>query len=487
MMKIRTVKFNFLMNLLLTVSNFLFPLITFPYVSRVLTPLGTGKVAFAYSIVSYFTVVAAFGVANYGIRACAQVRDNREKLSRVVQEILFINVILMVLVYIIYIVGIFLIPELREEKALFFISGINILFTIIGIEWLYKGIEQYFYITIRSIIFKLIAFVLVFLCVRSPQDYSIYAFIIIFATVGSGIVNLFNLKNVIDLKRFETYNFKQHIKPMFTFFIVTIAVAFYVNVSVAFLGFVKGNIDVGYYNAAYRIKDVMVSIITSLGAVLLPRLSYYVEHGLNDKFNDVIEKSMQFIFITSLPLVIFCIIFARPAVLILAGPAYDGSVIPLQILSIIIFIVGISNLTGIQMLIPLKKENYLCYSVVVAAIINTILNLVLVRKLGAVGTAASVAIAEFSILVVQLYFLRSYGSTLFGKISYAKLIISLIAATSIAIIINHTFLLNRLVTFLISGSTFFICYFLILLLLKESFIILMLNQIIAKVRNKEMR
>ncbi|WP_255334737.1 MULTISPECIES: flippase [Xenorhabdus] len=465
------------MNMLLTVSNFLFPLITFPYVSRVLSPVGTGKVAFAYSIVSYFTILAAFGVTNYGIRACAQVRDDKEKLSKTVQEILAINIFLMVIVYALYLTGVYFVPELNVEKELFLISGVNILFTIVGVEWLYKGVEQYFYITIRSIIFKLIAFFLIFTFIKSPEDYSIYAFIIIFATVGSGVVNLYNLKNIIHIKRYAKYDLKKHIKPMAIFFIITIAVAFYVHVSVALLGFMQGNEEVGYYSAAYRIKDVMVSIITSLGAVLLSRLSYYVENNMQDKFNDVIEKSMQFIFIMSLPLVVFCILFAKSAVLILVGSAYEGSVVPLQVLSVIIFIVGISNLTGIQMLIPLKQEKYLCYSVVWAAIINMALNIVLIPRLGAVGTAISVAIAELSILLIQIYVLRKFSYILFGKINYIKLIISLGLASIFSICLNNYLQYSEVIVFLISASMFFICYFLMLLIMKEMFILSVLNQI----------
>ncbi|MCI7352785.1 MAG: flippase [Holdemanella porci] len=479
-MKTRSIKFNFVMNMLLTVSNFLFPLITFPYVSRLLSPIGTGKVAFAYSIVSYFSILAAFGVANYGIRACAQVRDDKEKLSKTVQEILAINIVLMLAVYVIYFLGIYFIPELKTERTLFLISGLNILFSIVGIEWLYKGIEQYLYIAVRSIIFKLIAFILIFTCVNSSDDYSMYAFIIIFATVGSGIVNLYNLKKVVILKRFNYYNFKQHVRPMMTFFVTTIAVAFYVNVSVALLGFMQGNEEVGYYNAAYRIKDVMVSIITSLGAVLLPRLSYYIENNMQDKFNDIVSKSMQFIFILSLPLVVFCILFARPSVLILAGSAYENSILPLQILAIIIFIVGISNLTGIQMLIPLKKEKYLCYSVVIAAVINLALNFVLIPHYGSVGTAISVVIAEASILLYQIYVLRQYSAVLFEHISYFKLTISLIGAIITSMYLNYYLTYNEIVVFLISASVFFICYFLLLLLLKEQFIFTIFNQIKTK-------
>lgn len=483
-MKIQSVKFNFIMNMLLTVSNFLFPLITFPYVSRVLSPIGTGKVAFAYSIVSYFSIFAAFGVANYGIRACAQVRNNKEELSKTVQEILFINVVIMSFIYVIYFIGIVFIPELKAEKTLFLISGLNILFTILGVEWLYKGVEQYFYITIRSIIFKLIAFILVFTCINDSKDYATYAFIIIFATVGSGIVNLYNLRKIIFVKYLGSYNFKRHIKPMMTFFITTIAVAFYVNVSVALLGFIQGNEEVGYYNAAYRIRDVMVSIITSLGVVLLPRLSFYIENNMQDKFNDMVSKSTQFIFILSFPLVVFCILFAKQAVLILAGSSYYGSILPLQILSIIIFIVGLSNLTGIQMLIPLKKEKYLCYSVVIAAIVNMVLNLFLIPKCGAVGAAISVAIAEVIILVYQIYILRSFSKILFYDISYVRIIISLILSASLSIWVNLRLDCNEYVVFIISASLFFLCYFSVLLFLKEPFIYSVLNQIRARlIRN----
>lgn len=479
-MKIRSVKFNFAMNMLLTVSNFLFPLITFPYVSRVLMPEGTGKVAFAYSIVSYFSIFAAFGVANYGIRACAQVRDDKEKLSKTVQEILLINIILMSFVYIVYFLGIAFIPELKAEKILFLVSGLNILFTIVGVEWLYKGIEQYYYITIRSIIFKLIAFILVFTCVKTEADYNIYAFIIIFATVGAGVVNLYQLPKFISIRPFKNYNFKHHIKPMMTFFITTIAVAFYVNVSVALLGFMQGNEEVGYYNAAYRIKDVMVSIITSLGAVLLPRLSYYIENNMLDKFNDIVSKSTQFVFILSIPLVAFCILFAKPSVLILAGSAYSGSIIPLQILALIIFIVGLSNLTGIQMLIPLKKEKYLCYSVVIAAVINMLLNLLLIPQYGAVGVAISVMVAEASILIYQVCILRVYSQVLFGNISYIRIMIALTLSVCVSMWLNVYLNYHETIVFLISAILFFISYFSILLLVKEPFVFTVLNQIKSK-------
>ena len=161
--KQKSLKLNFVMNAILTMSQFVFPLITFPYVSRILLPIGTGKVSFATSIVSYFTLFAQLGIPTYGIRACAKVRDNREELSKMVQELFIINLMMSALAYVVYFAAIYYVPRFRQDKDLFLIVGLTIFFNAIGMEWLYKALEQYTYITVRSIIFKFIAIVAMFL------------------------------------------------------------------------------------------------------------------------------------------------------------------------------------------------------------------------------------------------------------------------------------------------------------------------------------
>ena len=177
------------MNVILTASTFIFPLITFPYISRILLPAGVGKVNFATSLVSYFSMIAMLGVPTYGIRACAQVRDDREELSRTVHEIFFINLIMGVLVSIVYFAALATVPRLRADYALFAVMSTTILFNVIGMEWLYKGLEQYSYITVRSIVFKVIGLILMFLFVKSEKDYVIYGAITIVAGVGSNFLN----------------------------------------------------------------------------------------------------------------------------------------------------------------------------------------------------------------------------------------------------------------------------------------------------------
>ena len=173
-MKQNSIKFNFIMNIILMMSSFVFPLITFPYISRILLPVGTGKISFATSLISYFTMFAQLGIPTYGIRACAKVRDNRKELTQTAQELLIINLVMSVISYLALFLALMFIPRLQSEKTLYVIASFTIILTSIGIEWLYKALEQYAYITIRSIIFKIVAIIAMFLLIHNQSDYLIY-------------------------------------------------------------------------------------------------------------------------------------------------------------------------------------------------------------------------------------------------------------------------------------------------------------------------
>ena len=276
MSKTKSLKLNFIMNTILTMSQFIFPLITFPYVSRILLPEGTGKVSFATSVVSYFAMFAQLGIPTYGIRACAKIRDNREKLTKTVQELFIINFTMSLIAYVALFGAIALVPRLQQDKSLFLIVSLTILFNAIGMEWLYKALEQYTYITIRSIIFKFIALVAMFALIHQKSDYVIYGGISILAASASNIFNFFHVHKYVSLKPVGNYNFKQHFNAVAVFFAMSCATTIYTHLDTVMLGFMTSDVDVGYYNAAVKIKSILVSIVTSLGVVLLPRASYYV-------------------------------------------------------------------------------------------------------------------------------------------------------------------------------------------------------------------
>ena len=242
------------MNFILTISNVIFPLITFPYVSRILLPEGTGKVAFATSVVSYFSMIGMLGIPTYGIRTCAKVRDDKDKLSKTVQEIMVINTLAMSFSLITYIIAIFLVPRMTQDRMLFLINIATLFFNLIGCEWLYKALEQYSYITLRSIIFKFISLILMFLVIHQKSDYVLYGAITILASVGSNLFNFINLRRFLNLKWYPNMNLKQHLTPIFSFFMMTVATTIYTNLDSVMLGFMKGDDAVGYYNAAIKIK-----------------------------------------------------------------------------------------------------------------------------------------------------------------------------------------------------------------------------------------
>lgn len=469
-MEKKSLKLNFLMNALLTMSSFIFPLISFPYISRILLPLGTGKVAFATSFIAYFSMFAQLGIPIYGIRICAQVRDDKEKLTRTAQELLIINLITSLISYTVLIIMLITIPKLREEKTLLIVVSLTIILTTIGVEWLYKALEKYVYITMRSIIFKFIALVGMFLLIHKQSDYVVYGGITLFAASASNFLNFINAHKYISLKPIGNYNFKRHIKPILVFFAMSCAVTIYTNLDTVMLGFMKGDVDVGYYSASIKIKSVLVSLITSLGAVLLPRASYYVERNMMEEFKRVTQKALSFVIAVSVPMMVYFILFAKEGIHFLSGDAYNPSILPMQILMPVLLFIGISNIMGIQILVPLGKEKVVLYSVIVGACVNILINTILIPRLASVGAAIGTVIAELVVLLVQYVSQKKRMKETFKNIQYIKIVIAVMVGVLVSFWVKNLNLGN-FVTLLISSFLFFVSYFLTLLLLKEDTVI----------------
>ena len=478
-MQIKSVKFNFIMNFILTASNFIFPLITFPYVSRILGASGTGEVSFAISVVSYFTMVAALGIPTYGIRAIARARNNQEKLNKTTQEILSIHLVMMILVAIVYIIAINFIPRFQSDKTLFLVVGVTILLDPLGVNWLYQGLEQYGYIAKRSIFLKFVGLILMFMFIHSPEDYVFYGVTSILASVGSNVLNFINLRKYVSLKPVGNYNIKRHLKPIMILFAQVIAVNIYTNLDNVMLGFMKTDVDVGLYTAAIKVKSILVSLVTSLGVVLLPRLSYYIIVNKKDKFYALIRKAYNFVIVVALPLMLFTIFYARDCLIFLSGKEFIGATLAMQIIAPTILLIGLSNLLGIQVLTPLNKEKQLVYSVVAGAIADLILNIIFIPKMGAAGAAFGTLVAELVVLLVQVFYLKRLFFDIASKIQYWKVIIALVLASETSIklssYVNMIFL-----KLLIAGVSFFAVYGIVLLLSKEKFVKDCFNNILNK-------
>lgn len=481
MVQSKSIKLNFIMNAILTMSSFIFPLITFPYVSRVLLPVGTGKVSLATSVISYFSMFAQLGVPTYGIRACAKVRDNKEKLTKTVQEIFLINLIMGMISYIAFFVMLFTVPKVNNEKELYLIISTTIFFNIIGMEWLYKALEQYTYITIRSIIFKFVALIMMFILVHQQDDYVIYGAITIIAAVGSNIFNFLNVHKYISLRPVGNYNIAQHMSPIMTFFAMTVASTIYTNLDIVMLGFMKTDVDVGYYNAAVRVKTILVSIVTSLGTVLLPRASYYIEQGLKEEFLKISKKAINFVALAATPLMLYFMLFAKEGIYFLSGDAYTGAILPMKIIMPTLLFIGMSNILGIQMLVPLGKEKIVLYSEIIGAIVDLIINIALIPQLGATGAAIGTVVAELFVWIYQYIYMREYVQEAYKEIRYVPILIGLVLG-SIASLPIKMLELSSFVTLLLSAIVFFGIYGVILILAKEPLVLGVRDQLLSKIR-----
>lgn len=483
--KTKSIKYNFIMNVILTVSSLVFPLITFPYITRVLLPEGTGKIAFANSVVSYFSMFSMLGIPTYGIRACAKVRDDKYELVRTVQEIWIINVVTTIIVCFVFFMAVLKVQVLRQNMNLMMICGLSIILNMFGMEWLYKGLECYTYITIRSVLFKASGTIFMFLMVHEKSDYLIYAFIAVLANTGYGFLNFIHAGPYVFGKRIQKYDFKRHFKPIVTFFAMSVAVIIYTNLDVVMLGILKDSKEVGYYDIAVKIKVILVNIVTALGAVVLPRVSYYIEKKQWVDFYNITSKAFELVAVISIPLMIYFIVMARSSILVLAGNGYLSAIPAMKIVMPTLVLIGFSNLLGIQMLIPMGKENVVVCSEIIGAIINVILNLVMIPQLGASGAAMGTLVAESAVLFVQYRYLKDTVKSACKSMELKKVMIGMLISIVTLFIIKSIKIPWPFVELLVTSIVFFASYGLTLIILKEPLVLSALNMVAGKNKMQE--
>jgi len=467
--KSTSIKLNMIMNTLLNISSIVFPIITFPYVSRILLPEGTGKVQFVAAIISYFAMFAQLGIPTYGVRACAKVRDDRLALSKIVHELMIINVIMMLLTYVAFGACLAFIPKFTQEKNLFLIMSLSIVLNSFGVEWLYKALEQYTYITIRAFIFKLIALVLMFLFVKNRSDYVLYGGITIFASSASNILNFIRLRHYIDFKFLGDYQLKKHLKNIMVFFSLTIATSIYTNLDNVMLGFMKGEVEVGYYGAAVKIKMLLLGLVTSASAVLLPRASYYVDKGMKDELFDILQKTLHFVIMITLPFTIYFITFAEECILLLAGESYRQSITSMQVIMPTIIFIGITNIIGIQMMVPLGKEKLVLNSVIAGAVVDLLLNIIFIPKYGALGAAIGTLAAEIVVLIYQCIIIHDLKIKIFAGIPYHKIVFATFCGFVSTILLKMTNM-DNLITLIVSAICFFVICGIVLIGTKDTLV-----------------
>jgi len=290
-----------------------------------------------------------------------------------------------------------------------------------------------------------------------------------------------NAHKFIGMRPVGKYHFKRHFKPIAVFFAMSCATTIYTHLDTVMLGFMKTDADVGYYNAAVKIKTILVSIVTSLGVVLLPRASYYIEHKMVDEFYRIAHKAINFVFLIALPMMLYFIIFAKEGIFFLSGDAYGNAVLPMQIIMPTLIFIGLTNVMGIQMLVPLGREKIVLYSEIAGAVVDLIVNFILIPRFASAGAAIGTLIAEIVVWIVQFGALKNEIAPAYSKIQYPQMVVALAIGCAASVWVKMLGW-NSFFTLLLSAILFFGSYGLVLILTHEPLVLELVNQIFGKVK-----
>ncbi|MDY6397576.1 MAG: oligosaccharide flippase family protein [Treponema sp.] len=401
-MQQKSLKLNAVFNFIKSFMNIVFPIISFPYASRILLPEGIGKVNFANSIIEYFTMIAVLGVNTYAAREAAKIRDDKEKLSKFTKEILLFNFISTAVAYILFIICFIFIERFSEYRTLLIICSTKILFFTLGTNWLFTAKEEFGYITLRHTIFQGLSLCLLFSLVHKSEDYLIYAGIGIFSNVGANIFNFIYARKFVNLHQKSTLELKKHAKPIFTFFGVSCASKINSVLDTTMLGFLTGNTSVGFYSAAIKINQMVIELITSTVSSFMPRTSYLLEQNKSYEYQQLVSKVLKITCFFSFPAAAGLFVLSRPLILLFSGKNYLPATSTMQLLTLMILSQTINSFLNNLIITPQRKEKFLLYAQIIALILNLTLNYFFISKWGVFGAGLATLIVETTLPIVKL-------------------------------------------------------------------------------------
>lgn len=467
MTKKKSLTKNYIYNASYQVLALITPLITTPYLSRVLEADGIGVYSFTTSIVSYFTMFGVLGTLSYGNREIAYLQEDRKTRSKVFWEVEFLSVITAVIALVAYLF--FILFFAKEYHVIYVIQMISFLTIALDITWLLQAMEEFGKIVGRNLFFKILSIVYVFAFVRTKED-------LILHVAGNVIISFLIQASVwayvpqyVDAPDWKNLKPFRHLKGVIALFIPTIAISIYTVLDKTMIGIFSTPYENGYYEQALNLSRTVLSLITALGAVMLPRLGYHYNRGEKEEVNNLMYQSYRFVWFLGIPLCFGLMGVAGNIVPWFYGDGFLKLTVLLPVLSMLIPIVGLSNITGTQYLIVTKREKLLTLSVALGAGVNFLCNIVLIPKFSAIGAATASIIAELLITSIQFVFIRKEISV--AKIFTCSWKYFLAGGMMLVVLIieNEKLTSSILNTGIMVVSGAFV-YFAILLLLRDEFL-----------------
>ena len=401
-----SIKKNVAYKSVLTLSTYLINFITFPYVARVLGVERIGLVNFVDNTVNYFLLFATMGVGLLGVREIAAVKEDKKRRDQVYSSMLALNLLFTLVSLGIYLLCISTIPKLCQYDELFYIGTAKILFTVFLVEWFFTGVENFRYITLRSILIKVLYIISVFLFVRDTSDYRLYFILTVGVVVLNALINQLYIRKFVRV-RWNNIQLFKYLKQNVTLGIYTLMTSMYLTFNVMYLGLVSNNTEVGYYTTAFKLYSVILGFFTAFTNVMLPRMSSLLANGEKDRFQELVNRSFSVMSTCCIPLILCSMIMAPQIVYILSGPGYEGAILPMRIIMPAAFAVGVAQVLAIQVLMPMKKDKVLLIASIIGAVVSLLINLLVVPSVKSVGSAVVLLCSEMGVTGMYVWYVLS--------------------------------------------------------------------------------
>lgn len=404
-MNSHSLKRNYFYNALFTTTGLLLPLLTFTYVAPIFKPLVFGKLSFAQSTVNYFVILASAGMPLYGAREIARRRGNRDTQSKLFWELMIINAGATIVTTLVFAAAVLWVPKLRVNYRLLAIYGQILIFNLFNVDWFFVGEEQYKNLAIRSIWSKSLLFGATILLIKTQANYETFAFLGAFAVGVGNFAGYASARRKIALPSAPLRPL-QHMKPILVLLGSALTASVYVHLDTVMLGFLAPGTSVGLYAAAARISRIAVMVIISVGATTMPRMAAYLSKDLATDHRELSKKAYDFISFLSIPITVFIVVFAPAIIVPLTQGTFDAAANTLRISALIIVVIGLSNFVSMQILFPAGKEHAMLVSTAIAALVNILLNSILIPRFQHNGAAFASVCAELAALSILFFFSR---------------------------------------------------------------------------------
>lgn len=400
-----SLKKNVIYSSILTTANYIFPLLTYPYVSRVLGVENLGTVNFIDGIIRYFLFFAMMGINIVGIREVAVCKNDPEKLRTTFSSLLALNGLFTLLSLTVLIVCWISLPQLKAQPELMTYGAIWLSLSFLTIEWFYKGMEDFRYVTNRTIFVKTLYVIAVFIFVRQASQYAVYFLLGVLMVVVNAVINIIHVRKYTNIS-FRNLEMRRYLKPVLRMGVYMLFSALYTSFNVAFLGFASGETQVGYYTTSTKLFTILLALYTAFTGVMMPRMSALIGEGKLAEFKELIGKSTGILFAFSIPVIFLVELMAPQLVMLISGPGYEGAIVPLRFIMPLMCIIGYEQILIIQTMMPLKEDKMILRNSIIAGIIAISLNFLIVPRLQSVGSAIVWISCETFLLIASAICVR---------------------------------------------------------------------------------